>query len=334
MRKLFLIIIVVVGIGDYLHAQDPIFSQFYATPLQLNPAFAGSGIAPRMGAAYRNQWSGFNNAYRTFGLFYEQPLQRLNSGIGFSLESDDAGQGIYKTNRFHGVYAYNLRLREDVAIKLGLEAGFYQNSLDWTKLLFPDQIDALGGIAVNTDEITPELNGRVRLDMGAGMLVLGDNFHAGFSLKHINTPNDALLLTNDNLSRGLPIRYTIQGGFELNVKKGNKNQAASFISPNFLFVSQGPYRQLNVGAFVSAGFFYGGAWYRHTFRNADAAIFTVGFQQGVVKVGLSYDATISGLSGRSGGTFELTTGLLLDKSERLRERNKRSRTKECPRMFQ
>ena len=68
-----------------LAAQDPIFSQFYALPLQLNPGFAGSAYAPRLGMIYRNQWTGFDNAYRTYALSYEQSLDRLNSGIGFNL---------------------------------------------------------------------------------------------------------------------------------------------------------------------------------------------------------------------------------------------------------
>ena len=94
MRKLFFALLMLAG--SFASAQDPIFSQFYAMPLQVNPGFAGSAIAPRVGAAYRNQWSGFNNAYRTYALFYEQSLERLNSGIGFNLEGDNAGDGIYK----------------------------------------------------------------------------------------------------------------------------------------------------------------------------------------------------------------------------------------------
>jgi type IX secretion system PorP/SprF family membrane protein len=69
-----------------IQAQDPIFSQYYATPLQINPAFAGSAFAPRFGIAYRTQWQGFSGAYRTYAVFYEQRLNKLNSGVGFHLE--------------------------------------------------------------------------------------------------------------------------------------------------------------------------------------------------------------------------------------------------------
>ncbi len=308
-------------------AQDPIFSQFYAMPLQLNPGFAGSARAPRAGVAYRNQWTGFDNAYRTYAAFYEQSFERLNSGLGFYAEGDNAGNGIFKTSKFSTTYAYRLQVNDDVALKLGVEAGIRQAKLDWLKLTFPDQIDPINGFAYNTEEITPDATNSTSLDISTGLLVLSEKFYVGFALNHLNTPNESLLLANDNLFRGLPIRYTLHGGTEWVVKAGNKTRPSSFISPNFLFVSQGPYKQLNLGAYASIGSIYTGAWYRHTFRNADAVILLAGFREGIMKIGISYDLTVSGLAGRAGGTYELTLGLLFNQDKRLD-------INDCTRMFQ
>jgi len=332
MRKLFAVLLLFAGYSAA--AQDPIFSQFYAMPLQLNPGFAGSAFAPRAGAAYRNQWSGFNNAYRTYAVFYEQSLDRLNSGIGFNLEGDNAGDGILKTTRLSAVYAYRLNVTDNLALKIGVEAGIHQTNLDWDKLIFPDQIDPIGGIGDGTGEVPPELASTTQLDISSGLLILSDKFYLGAALKHVNTPNNGILLVNDNLSRGLPIRYTFHGGTELVVNKGNKLRPASFISPNFLFVSQGPYQQLNVGAYAGLGSILAGGWYRHTFRNADAVILMAGFRQGVFKMGISYDVTVSGLAGRSGGTYELSLGILFDQNESLRKKKRRAGINDCIRMFQ
>ena len=332
MRKLFTALLLLAGVSAT--AQDPIFSQFYAMPLQINPGFAGSAFAPRMGVAYRNQWSGFNNAYRTYALFYEQSLERLNSGIGFHIEGDNAGDGIYKTTRFSAVYAYRLNVTDNLALKLGVEAGVHQTHLDWDKLLFPDQIDPIGGPGGPTGEVRPDVTNNTQLDISSGLLILSENFYLGAALKHLNTPSESILLVNDNVSRGLPLRYTVHGGTELIVKKGNKLRAPSFISPNFLFVSQGPYRQLNVGAYAGLGPVIAGVWYRHTFRNSDAAILMAGFRQGVFKMGISYDLTVSGLAGQSGGTYELSLGILFDKSENLRKKKRRGDINDCIRMFQ
>ncbi len=308
-------------------AQDPIFSQFYAMPLQINPAFAGSAQAPRIGIAYRNQWTGFNSAYRTYGVFYEQYFDRARSGLGFSAEGDDAGNGIYKTNRFLVNYAYRLPLTKNIGIKLGVEAGLHQTALDWNRLIFPDQIDPLDGIVIDTKELRPEVTNTARLDISSGMLLVSKKWHLGFALKHMNTPSEGILLTKENVSRGLPIRYVLHAGTEIIVKEGNKRKQGSFIAPNILFASQGPYQQLNIGAYASIESFFGGVWYRHTFRNSDAAILNAGFRKGFFRLGLSYDMTTSRLADYSGGTYELTMGLIFKEKTRKNQLD-------CTRMFQ
>jgi len=308
-------------------AQDPVFSQFYAMPLQLNPAFAGTAMAPRAGIAYRNQWTGFQSAYRTYGAYYEQSFDRLNSGIGFNLEGDNAGDGIFKTNRFSAVYAYRLKVNDFIALKIGLEMGVHQVNLNWDKLLFPDQLDAMNGITYNTEEIRPDVTSRADLDISSGLLILSEKFYLGVGLKHLNTPSQSILRLNNNLVPGLPIRYTFHGGTDWIVKKGNKRQEASFVSPNFLFVAQGPYKQLNIGAYASLGPIFAGTWFRHTFRNSDAVILLVGFREGPFKIGISYDATISRLASTAGGTFELTMGFIF-------KNKKRPDINDCTRMFQ
>jgi type IX secretion system PorP/SprF family membrane protein len=334
MKKSAVCLLLLFGVLSVSFGQDPIFSQYYAAPLQINPGFVGSSFAPRIGVAYRNQWSGFNNAYRTYAVSYEQSLEKLNSGVGFALESDNAGNGIYKTSRFSAIYAYKLMVNKDLALKFGTEAGFHQTTLNWDKLIFSDDIDAKDGITTGTNtEIRPDVLGKTQLDLSAGLLLTNSKFWAGISLKHLNTPNDGFLFIKDNLTQGLPIRYTLHAGTELIVNKGNKLQPPSFISPNFLFVSQGPYQQINVGTYAGIGSIFGGLWYRHTFANSDAAILLVGFKEGIFKVGLSYDITVSGLSSRSGGTYEMTIGIMLDKDEVLQKKYKRAKLNDCLGMF-
>ncbi|MBK8555113.1 MAG: type IX secretion system membrane protein PorP/SprF [Lewinellaceae bacterium] len=332
MRKLLTAIALLVGtLGN---AQDPVFSQFYAAPLQLNPAFAGSSFAPRFGGIYRNQWPGINQAYQTYAAFYEQSIDRLNSGFGVYLEGDNAGNGILKSTNAAAFYAYRMRINDALSIKLGLEAGLRQTAINWDLLVFPDQLDPLNG-AVNTSlEQRPDQNSHTRLDLSTGLLLQSDRWWAGFGLKHLNTPNQGFLLLNDNLSQGLPLRYTVQGGMEIRVNERNKAGLPAFISPNFLFVSQGPYQQINLGAYAGVGPLFGGVWFRHTFGNADAAIFLVGFREGIFKLGLSYDATVSGLANQSGGAYELSLGFLLDKDEITTKKHNRSKINNCMGMFQ
>ena len=76
-----------------MQAQDPIYSQYYAAPLQLNPAFAGNTYSPHISINYRNQWPSLNNAYVTYSVAYSQFFKDFNSGIGLMIQTDDAGQG-------------------------------------------------------------------------------------------------------------------------------------------------------------------------------------------------------------------------------------------------
>lgn len=303
-------------LGWNASAQDPIFSQFYAAPLQLNPAFVGSSHAPRAGMAYRNQWTGFNNAYRTYAVFYEQTLERLNTGVGFNLEGDDAGNGILRTLRASALFSYRLQLTGRLAVKIGAEAGIHQTALDWGRLVFPDQIDPIQGPVITTSELRPDQPNKSLLDLSAGFLLVSPRFWLGLGLKHLNTPDQGILFINDNLSGGLPMRYTVNGGMELPLGRSNKGSMASFISPNFLFASQGPYRQVNAGAYLAVGPVFGGAWFRHTLANADAAIFLVGFRQDMFKLGFSYDMVVSQLATRAGGTYEVTLGLFFDRGRK------------------
>ena len=65
MKKIFTLSVTVM-LAFSVVAQDPNFSQFFASPLTLNPALTGKFDGDfRVAGNYRNQWPAFNNAYTT-----------------------------------------------------------------------------------------------------------------------------------------------------------------------------------------------------------------------------------------------------------------------------
>lgn len=329
-------------IGWTSYAQDPVFSQFYATPIQINPAFAGTTYAPRITLNYRNQWPSWPNAYTTYAASYEQSLEGLNSGIGFILMTDNAGDGIYKTNRFSAVYGYQVRVNNEVGIKFGVEAGLIQADVDWDRLVFGDQIDQINGPndpsgnPYLSDEQRPENLNKTVFDVSAGILAYANNFYAGLSIKHLNSADESLLEINENLGAGLPSRITLHGGAEFNLGTRNNRSAPTFISPNIMFIKQGEFGQINAGSYFGLGKIYAGFWYRHTFSNPDAAIALIGYRQGVLRIGYSYDLTISGLAdapGGTGGTHEISLTINFDESRSVKNRRKAARYDDCFKMF-
>src|ERR1043165_526077 len=82
-------------------AQDPNFSQFFASPLTLNPALTGKfdGVY-RVAGNYRNQWPTINNAFTTatasvdFGIMKNRLPDVDQFGIGIMGFTDRAGNGV------------------------------------------------------------------------------------------------------------------------------------------------------------------------------------------------------------------------------------------------
>ncbi len=321
--------------GGILFAQDPIFSQFYAAPLQLNPAFAGTAQAPFIAANYRMQYPSFLSgaAYSTFAVSYDQALNRSNSSIGLSVMTDDAGQGIFKKTYASAIYSYKVTIRDDIQAKIGVEAGLIQSNLNWDKLVFFDQLDPItGGLNPDgtprpTSELRPTELNKTLFDLSTGFLLNAKNFYVGLSAKHLATPNEGFLGANQNLRVGLPIRWSLHGGYEITLKEGNRRHPKVFVTPSVLVVKQSDFAQVVVGAYAGFGPLFSGLWYRQTPTNPDAVILTLGFKQEAFKVGYSYDFSISPLAGKTGGSHELSLTINLDPNPRKYDYN------DCYQMF-
>ncbi len=341
-RSILWVIAFITGAVCSLNAQDPVFSQFYSTPLAMNPAFAGTTYAPRLSLAYRNQWPSISddgkNAYVTYAASYDQFVPGLNSGFGLVVLSDNAGGGLLKMTNVAASYGYRVDVNEDFHLKLGVEAGARQTSVDWNRLVFLDQLNPVTG-AVDpfgnpnpTNEVRPDNLARTVFDVGAGMLAYSDKFYGGFALHHLTTPNEGFLDTDAGLTEGLPMRISVHAGAQFIVKEGNKRKAPTFVSPGILFVKQADQGQLNVGAYYNFGLVFAGSWYRHTFGNADAVIALFGLQYNVLKIGYSYDFTVSSLA-TTGGSHEVSLVVNLDQSERYRHKRYAERYNDCFRIF-
>ena len=59
-------------------SQDLEFTQFYANPLYLNPAFAGSHGCPRVSMNYRDQWPGLSGSYVSYSACYDQYISSIS----------------------------------------------------------------------------------------------------------------------------------------------------------------------------------------------------------------------------------------------------------------
>src|SRR3982750_1181630 len=88
-------------------AQDPHFSQFFSSPMTLNPAFTGKFNGEvRAAANYRNQWPTINRAYETGTLSVDFPIlsNHIPStdtwGVGLMGYTDKSAAGAVAFNYF------------------------------------------------------------------------------------------------------------------------------------------------------------------------------------------------------------------------------------------
>lgn len=329
-----MLLLLVVLTGSRAEAQDPVFSQFYASPLQLNPAFTGTTYAPRIAMNYRNQWpnlAGFQT-YVTYAASYEQFVPQLNSGFGLMLMSDNQAEGTIRSTSAKAVYSYVVRTRSDWSFRFGVNAGLGQAAYDWDRFVFLDQIDPINGPVNPSSEIRPDISSLTYFDAGAGILAYSKHFYAGLNVQHLNRPDVALLGYNSQLYEGLPMFTSLHAGYQITLRERNNRQASSFISPNLLYIQQGDFGQVNAGAYAGVGNFFGGLWYRHAFTNPDAVILLVGVQKGVFKFGYSYDITVSQLD-NTGGAHEISLILNFDNSENFKNRMKANQYNDCFQFF-
>jgi len=296
------------------NAQDVIYSQFYANPLYLNPALAGAKLDQRITLNYRNQWPSISNGYVTYSAAWDQQFDKISGALGFMANADVGGGGIYNRFSGSGIYSYRLQATRFIVLNAAVEATYMQYKLDWSKLMFGDQINVNSGSSEQTREYVPSKLNVGNIDLSAGILGgYKESLYFGVAVNHLTRPDIAFYEGNENR---VNMRLTVHSGVLIDFFQGMEgSDVRNFsISPNFIYVQQGQFRQLNVGMYVNKFPFVWGLWMRHNFGNPDAMIALFGFQTKNYKIGYSYDYTISHLTNKSGGAHEISIAWLFRKS--------------------
>src|SRR6188472_1247733 len=109
-RIVLLFCVLMLALDSSVTAQDPQFSQFYAAPLYLNPAFAGSTSQARAGINYRNQWPAIDANFTTMSAYFDYFIEDKNSGIGMLLMRDQEGLAGLRSLSLSLQYAYELQI--------------------------------------------------------------------------------------------------------------------------------------------------------------------------------------------------------------------------------
>lgn len=314
MKKYYYISLLLNVFCKALQSQDMQFTQFYASPLYLNPAFTGANVCSRVSVTYRNQWPGVNTAYQSYLVSFDHYLQAQGLGVGLMFASDKAGTGGLRTTLINPSFSYETKITRGIGLRFGLQPGITIKSIQFDKLLFGDQI-ARGGSAnpgsVSTVE-TPTQN-KTFIDIGAGALFYTNKLWIGTSFYHMNKPNESLINAPGVV---LPVKYSVHGGYKFTLNEDEKDSdLKKTISIVMNYRGQGKFDQFDIGTYYSQHGFNLGIWYRGLpgiksykpgYPNNDAVSFLTGYQTKRATIGYSYDITISQLSSVSKGAHEIT----------------------------
>lgn len=311
MRKIksFLILCFLICLSQGVYAQDPTFTQFYANPLYLNPAFAGSNKCPRISLNYRNEWPNLSGNYITYSTSYDKYVKNIKGGLGLLATHDQQGKGTISTSMISLIYSYHLKVNRKFTMLFGARAAYYQKSLDVTKLTFGDMIDPRKGFIYNTGDVLQNAS-RQFFNASLGVLGFSKNFYGGLALHHVNQPNESMITNGTSQQK---MRITAHAGATITLVKGARGTKSTTLMPNIIFQYQQGFMEMNIGTYVKYGDLTFGAW----FRNKDAFILSLGIQTKSFRVGYSYDITVSKLNnGTSYGSHEVSMGFNLSCGEK------------------
>lgn len=315
--KKYILYMIVGLMSNVTYGQDLEFTQFYANPIYLNPALAGTKNCPRFATNYRNQWPSLSGSYVSYAVGYDQYFKNISGGFGVLAVHDVQAKTI-NSSQIGVMYSYHARLGREWSLLFGAKANYWQKFLDWDKLTFGDMIDPRRGFIYQTGDVKRG-GSKGFFDATAGTVLFNKNFNIGFVAHHLNRPNESVIIGESKM----PMRFTVHTSAYIPLGGKSQYTNTTAIMPSVIYTYQNGFQQINIGTYVKYGSFTAGAW----FRNKDAFILTMGVNTDKFKIGYSYDVTVSKLNnGVSGGSHEISLGFTLPCSPKVAS----FRTISCP----
>jgi type IX secretion system PorP/SprF family membrane protein len=300
------------------YAQDPQFSQFFAAPILLNPAFTGnmefdckqkSGQVKAM-LNSRNQWGNF----RTDAFAADYFNKKKQIGLGVVFQSHRISGTRFMSNEVGIAGSYRLTVNDDWNFNSGLQLSLGSRSVGFNNLRFTDQFSEdgyNGNITKDNEQNTPVI---FYPDISTGGVIYNRTTWAGLSLHHLNRPNVSNL---QNIHR-LPVRISLHGGhtFWLNKSRLYSSYKKEIsVKPTVQIRNRGPFFMMDVGSYYTFEPIVVGLWYRgvplgkggaDNKPNQDAVVFMIGYKSNGIRFGYSYDLSMHRSGMYNGGSHEIS----------------------------
>ena len=314
--KRFIIIMLITTLSAT--SQDIHFSQYKNSTFFTNPSFTSfQGSDYQVLLQKRNQWQVVADPFSTFLMSIESKKILNNNSFGIHFMNDIAGDARYQTTGSIINYSKLIRKNYTTFFAVGLSAGFYQRKISFDNLVFIEK--------ENFDNVSfyyPDLN--------LGLLIKkiinnSIDLHSGFSLFHINRPNQSLFENDEEL---LYLRFNMHTKANILLYDNWK------ITPHIFFSKQNINQELIIGSdleyllYKDKNVFLAlGTNYRHK----DAIYYNANIKVGSFKVILNHDVNISSLKTASNynGAYEFLISYEWNKRKK-RKQTINIKQKKCP----
>ncbi|MBL0146269.1 MAG: PorP/SprF family type IX secretion system membrane protein [Chitinophagaceae bacterium] len=232
-KKKTLLLLFYIMLSAIANAQDPHFSQYFASPLTLNPAMTGYFKGDyRVAANFRNQWNALGDPFTTSTISYDSKILQNKVvendifGVGVMALYDKSLNGGFKNINVSASVAYHKTIDEagEDNLAAGFQFTYASRAIDIGKLNFASQFNGSGfdtNLPTNENFVTTRRN---YLDINTGILYThkteNNEFYIGGSFYHLTRPNTSFL---KNEKFKLPLRFTLHSGGRINIgENGNE----------------------------------------------------------------------------------------------------------------
>jgi type IX secretion system PorP/SprF family membrane protein len=317
---LLILIVFVSWTATTSYGQDLNHTQYFSTPLNINPAFTGSSLGMRARFLFRDQWPQLPVDFKSFYFSADYGDRRLPGagGLGIIILSDNPGYGLINTLTVGATFSVNLQTSENSSVLVGIKAAMLQTKVNWDDLIFGDQLDSRFGAVNLTNFSNPDANKRVVADFAIGGIVESGkedgkfSYKVGMAIDHLFQPDISFF---SNETSKIPRKWIGHADFFFVLTEANSPLKLNI---GGVFQNQNKVSSLQLGMNLVKSNIFLGAWYKSAFNGLSPntvlalnAGFRYVFQEDMsIKFIYSYDIQISSALQGTGGAHEIS--LVLD----------------------
>lgn len=270
---------------------DFMFTQYMWNEIAINPAYTGTRDAISVVGMYRNQWVGMEGAPTTKNVSVSAPVYKQRIGLGINYIKDEVG--VNSTDYFSFSYSYRIPFQNS-NLSFGLSTAFATLKEYYSRVKPTDSNDQ------QFQSDSPRAN---MPNFGFGVYYYTERYYVGLSIPRL-VKNQIESKDGFRVSNRFDynyFHYFLTAGAIFPISEGLKFQPSAM----FKAVKAAPMElDLTAQLVIRDMFRFGVGW-----RSGDAISFlTTIHVTPQLRVGYSYDYTLSDLAKYSKGTHEICFG--------------------------